>query len=126
MLTLLLDEHIAPIVAEQVAAKDVTARIVSIHRWHGGEFLHTEDDLILEAAHREQVTLVTFDQSTIRPVLKEWGEQGRSHGGVIFIDEKSIAQNDYGGLVKALLAVWRQMHEADFTDVVLFLQSALP
>ena len=122
MLTLLLDEHIAPIVAEQVAAKGMTARIVSIHRWHTGEFLHTEDDLILEAAYREQTTLVTFDQSTIRPVLKEWGEQGRSHGGVIFIDEKSIAQNDYGGLVKALLAVWRQMHEADFTDVVLFLQ----
>jgi len=122
MLSLLLDEHIAPIIAEQVAAKDAKARIASIHRWHGGEFLHTDDDIILEAAYREQVTLVTFDQSTIRPVLKEWGEQGRSHGGVIFIDEKSIAQNDYGGLVKALLAVWRQMSEADFMDVVLFLQ----
>ena len=122
MLTLLLDEHISPIVAEQTAKKDAASRIVSIYRWHEGEFLHTGDDVILEAAYREQVTLVTFDQSTIRPVLKDWGEQGRSHGGVIFIDEKSISQNDYGGLVKALLAVWRQMREADFTDVVMFLQ----
>ena len=123
MLSLLLDEHIAPVVAEQVAAKDPTARITSIQLWHAGEFLHTDDDIILEAAYQEKVTLVTFDQSTIRPVLKEWGEQGRSHGGVIFIDEKSIAQNDYGGLVGALLGVWRQKREADFTDVVLFLQS---
>ena len=122
MLMLLLDEHIAPIIAEQIMAKDSAAQIVSIHQWHGGEFLHTDDDIILEAAYREQATLVTFDQSTIRPVLKEWGEQGRSHGGVIFIDEKSIAQNDYGGLVKALLGVWRQMRDADFTDMVLFLQ----
>ena len=122
MLLFLLDEHIAPIIAEQITAKDSAARIVSIHRWHGGEFLHTDDDTILEAAYREQTTLVTFDQSTIRPVLKEWGEQGRSHGGVIFIDEKSIAQNDYGGLVKALLRVWSQMQDADLTDGVLFLQ----
>jgi hypothetical protein len=122
MLTLLLDEHMSPIIANQVVAKDDTVRIIGIHRWHEGEYLHTEDELILEAAYREQTTLVTFDQSTIRPVLKEWGEQGRSHGGVIFIDEKSISQNDYGGLVKALLSVWRQMQEADFIDVVLFLQ----
>lgn len=122
MLTLLLDEHIASTVAEQVASRDPTARIVSIHRWRGGDFLHTDDDIILEAAYQERTTLVTFDQSTMRPVLKEWGEQNRSHGGMIFIDEKSIAQNDYGGLVKALLAVWRQMSEVDFTDVVLFLQ----
>src|SRR5580658_6888728 len=122
MLTLLLDEHINPIVAEQVIAKYSEARIASIHRWNDGEFLHTDDEIILEAAYRVQSTLVTFDQSTIRPVLKEWGEMGRPHGGVIFIDEKSIAPNDYGSLVKALLRVWKQMRDLDFTDVVIFLQ----
>ena len=122
MLTLVLDENVSPVVAAQIVARDETIRVESIHRWHGGEFMHTEDAIILEAAYQEQTTIVTFDQSTIRPVLKEWGEQGRSHGGVIFIDEKSIAQNDYGGQVKALLAVWHQMHQADFTDIVLFLQ----
>ncbi len=123
MLTLLLDEHISPIVAEQVALKNALARIVSIHHWRNGEFLHTNDEVILEVAYEERITLVTFDQSTIRPVLKEWGEQGRSHAGVIFIDDKSIAQNDYGGLVKALLGVWRRKSETDFTNTVLFLQA---
>lgn len=122
MLTLLLDEHISPTVAEQMAAKEATVRIISIHYWQEGAFLNTADEIILEAAYREKITLVTFEQSTIRPVLKEWGEQGRSHGGVIFIDDKSMAQNDYGGLVKALLAVWHPMQDVDFTDGVLFLQ----
>lgn len=122
MLALLLDEHISPIVAEQIVKQDSSVSVVSIHHWHEGEFLNTDDDTILEAAYREQVTLVTFDQSTIRLILKEWGEQGRSHGGVIFIDEKSIAQNDYGGLVKALRQLWNQMKDTDFTDGVLFLQ----
>src|SRR5579864_2756333 len=98
MLSLLLDEHISPIIAEQIAMKDATAGIVSLHRWHKGEYLNTDDEIILEAAYQEKLTLVTFDQSTIRPVLKVWGELGRSHGGVIFIDEKSISHNDYGGL----------------------------
>jgi hypothetical protein len=122
MLSLLLDEHIRPVVAEQIVAKEPMARVQSIHHWHGGEFLSTDDEIILEAAFREKLTLVTFDQSAIRPVLKVWGEQGQSHGGVIFIDDKSIAQNDFGGLVKAILSVWRQMQEVDFTDGVLFLQ----
>ena len=122
MLSLLLDEHIRPIVAEQIVAKDPSARILSIHHWHSGEFLSTDDEIILEAAFQEKLTLVTFDQSTIRPVLKVWGEQGQSHGGVVFIDNKSIAQNDFGGLVKAILNVWRQMQDVDFTDGILFLQ----
>jgi hypothetical protein len=124
MLTLLLDEHMSPEIVEQIVAKDETVRIASVHQWHAGEFMHTDDEIILEAAFQEQTTLVTFDQSTIRPVLKDWGEQGRSHGGLIFIDDKTFAQNDYGGLVTALLKLWSQVHEADFTDVVLFLQRA--
>jgi hypothetical protein len=112
------------VIVEQVIAKEGTVRIASVHQWHDGDFMHTDDDIILEAAYQEQTTLVTFDQSTIRPVLKDWGEHRRSHGGVIFIDDKSIAQSDYGGLVAALLKVWTQMREADFTDVVLFLQRA--
>ena len=122
MLTLLLDEQIAPTVAEQIKAKDRTVRIESIHQWHGGEFLNTDDDVILEVAFRESASLVTFDQSTIRPVLREWGEQGRSHGGVIFIDNRTIASNNYGGLVTALLELWNRMQGYDFTDVALFLQ----
>ena len=122
MLTLLLDEHISPIVAEQALLKNPKARILSIHHWHGGEFLSVSDELILEVASQEGITLVTFDQSTILPILKRWGEEGRSHGGVFFIDEKSIAQNDYGTLVRAMLKVWEQMANTSCENGVLFLQ----
>lgn len=56
MLTLLLDEHLSPAIAERIAAKDRTVRVASIHRWHNGEFLRTDDDVILEAAYRDQTT----------------------------------------------------------------------
>lgn len=84
--------------------------------------MHTDDGIILESAFRERTSLAAIDQSTIRPVLKERGEQGRSHGGVFFIDDKSIASNDDGGLVAALLELWNRMHDKYFTEVALFLK----
>ena len=39
---------------------------------------------------------------TIPPLLKAWAEEGRPHGGVIFVDEKTISPADIGGLVWAL------------------------
>jgi len=123
MASFLLDENISPAVAEQVLRKEPTARIVSIRQWRNGEFLSVEDAIILEAAYQESLTLVTFDLSTIRPLLKIWGEEGRSHAGVVFIDDKSIASNDYGALVKAILQAWERLKSTDFTDGVLFLQS---
>lgn len=122
MASFLLDENISPVVAEQILRKQPTARILSLHRWHHGVFLSVEDDIILQAAYQEQLTLVTFDLSTILPLLKVWGEEGRPHGGVIFIDDKSIAGNDYGALVKAIIRTWERMQDIDFTDGVLFLQ----
>jgi len=123
MASFLLDESISPTVAEQVLRKEPTARIVSIRQWRNGEFLSVEDAIILEAAYQESLTLVTFDLSTIRPLLKIWGEEGRSHAGVVFIDNKSIAGNDYGALVRAILQAWERLKSTDFTDGVLFLQS---
>jgi len=121
MASLLLDENISPIVAEQVLLKQPTARILSIHHWRGGEFLSVEDEIVLRAAFQEKLTLVTCDLSPIQPLLKIWGEEGRAHAGVIFIDDKSIRGNDYGGLVKAILHAWKQLKDADFTDGILFI-----
>lgn len=122
MLALLLDENVARRVAEQAALKEPGLSIVSVHDWHGGAYLHADDEAILEAAGHEGMTLVTFDLRTVRPLLKEWGETGRSHAGVIFVDERSIGQNDYGAQVHALLGLWKRMRELDFTDRTLFLQ----
>lgn len=123
MASFLLDENISPVIAEQIRQKEPEARILSIHRWREGEFLSVEDALLLAAAFEDQLTLVTYDLSTIRPLIKEWAEVGRSHAGNIFIDDKSIPNNDYGGLVKAILQAWARLTDADFTNEVLFLQA---
>jgi hypothetical protein len=122
MASFLLDENISPVVARQIAQKNPDARIASIHSWHNGELLSVEDEIILQVALQEKLTLVTFDLSTIQPLLKTWAEDGRSHAGVIFIDDKSIANNNYGMLVKAMLQVWERLKDVDFTDGVLFLK----
>ena len=38
-------------------------------------------------------------------MLKAWGEEQREHGGVVFVDEKTISLNDIGGLVSALTPI---------------------
>jgi hypothetical protein len=55
------------------------------------------------------------------PLLKDWAEQDISHGGVIFIDNRTIASNDIGGLLRVLGAVWEEEKNADWTNVVIYL-----
>jgi hypothetical protein len=55
-------------------------------------------------------------------LLKSWGEEEREHGGVIFVDEKTIPPSDYGGLVRALSDLWGKTAKWDSTDRVCFLQ----
>jgi hypothetical protein len=51
----------------------------------------------------------------------EWAEAGTSHGGVIFVDQRTLAPNDSGGLIRALVRVWEELGALDWTDRVLFL-----
>ncbi|HWR17730.1 MAG TPA: hypothetical protein VN577_23070 [Terriglobales bacterium] len=51
------------------------------------------------------MTFVTYDRGTIPPLLKVWAEEERSHGGVLFVDEKTISPTDIGGLVRALISL---------------------
>ncbi|HEV2472363.1 MAG TPA: DUF5615 family PIN-like protein [Chthonomonadales bacterium] len=122
MSAFLLDENISLVVAEQIRLQETNARIHSIHTWKAGHYLGVGDEDTLQAAFQEKIVLVTFDQSSLRPLLKAWGEEGSAHGGVLFIDERTIANNDYGGHVKAILAAWRQLKDSEFTDGVLFLR----
>jgi hypothetical protein len=45
--------------------------------------------------------LLPNDRRTIPPLLKTWAEEERTHGGVVFVDEKTISPADIGGLVSA-------------------------
>ena len=122
MASYILDENISPVVAVQVSQKAPDVVIFSISHWHNGEYLNTDGAVILQQAFDENLTLITFDLSTIRPLLKAWSEDGRSHGGVIFIDDKTIASNNHGKIVKSIIQVSEQLKRSDFINGVMFLR----
>jgi hypothetical protein len=123
MLKLLLDEHISPEVANGVRRRNRSLVVRSMVEWESGNFLGKEDSVCLSEAAKQRLTLVTYDRRTIPPLLKLWAEEERSHGGVIFVDERTISPADLGGLVRALLLLAGEAGEMDRTDQVYFLQS---
>ena len=124
MLSLLLDENLSPEVARQIAAKRLDVQITSVHHWHEGHYKGQTDAAILVAAVQEGLTLVTYDQKTISTVLVQWGATGTAHAGVVFVDDRSIANNNFGALVKALLLLWDATHTDEWTNRVDFLHPA--
>lgn len=123
MLGLLTDEQISPAVARQVSRRCRGLRIVALQTWEGGHFLSADDERLLQEAHRQRLTLVTFDLRTIPPLLRRWAEQGLDHSGVVLVDERTLAQNDLGGLVAALGVVWKEQGTLDWMNRVVFLRS---
>src|SRR5579862_6951274 len=68
-------------------------------------------------SRRPGLTLVTYDQRTIPPLLKIWTEEEeRTHGGVVFVDEKTISPADIGGLIWALSRLARKTRKSDWTN----------
>jgi predicted nuclease of predicted toxin-antitoxin system len=124
MLLFLLDENISPEVARQVADKRPDIAITSVYLWHEGEFKGKSDEKILAVAYQESMTLVTYDQKTIVPVLVQWGQAEREHAGVVFLDERSIPNNNFGAQVRSLIALWDASHTDDWTNRVEFLRPA--
>lgn len=122
MLALLTDAHVSPNVAEQMKAKRPEIVIYSLQAWRDGALLRADDDVILTAALEEGLTFVTYDQRTIAPMVTQWAMEGRDHAGIIFIDEKSIAQADVGGKVRALLTPWDRAQSQDWTNAVSYLK----
>ncbi|MGK7874125.1 MAG: DUF5615 family PIN-like protein [Xenococcaceae cyanobacterium] len=122
MLSFLLDEHISPEIAEQIARKRPSIPVFVVASWQEGRLLGMPDELLLEAAAEASLTLVTYDQKTIPPILCEWGEAGRTHGGVIFVDYQSIPPSNFGGLVRALIWLWDTQHTTDWKNRLVYLQ----
>jgi len=122
MLKLLLDEHISPDVAAGLRRRIPALMIRTMADWEGGNFLGQEDAVCMQEASVQGLTLVTYDRRTIPPLLKRWAEEGRSHAGVIFVDEKTISPADIGGLVKALTLMVKQTRAQEWRDRILFLR----
>lgn len=122
MVKLLLDEHISPAVADGLRRRYRLLRVVCMAAWEWGEFLGQQDSVCLHQAAAQGLTLVTYDRRTIPPLLKVWAEEERKHGGVIFVDEKSISPADTGGLVRALGELARTTAKWDWSDRVCYLR----
>ena len=122
MLKLLLDEHISPAVAGGLRRRSRAIDVRAMVEWEGGSFLGQDDSALLREAAAQRLTLVTYDRRTIPPLLKAWVEEGRTHGGVIFVDEKTISPADIGGLVGALAALVSDAGSWDWKNRVAFLR----
>ena len=122
MLKLLLDEHISPGVAEGLRRRNRPLIVSCMTEWEDGEFLGQQDSDCLKQAATQGLTLVTYDRRTIPLLLKTWGEEERKHGGVIFVDDKTISPSDTGGLIRALSDLSRKTAKWDWTDRVCFLR----
>lgn len=123
-LSLLTDEQISYIVAEQVQAKRPDIPITSVRAWRSGTFQGKTDESLLRAAAEEGLTFVTYDLKTIPPVLSEWGVTGEAHAGVLFVDGLTIPQSDVGGLVHALIAQWDLTQAWEWKNLISFLRPA--
>ena len=122
MLKLLLDEHISPDVADGLRRRNRTTIVRYMAEWGNGDFLGQEDSACLQEAATQGLTLVTYDRRTIPPLLKVWAEEERKHGGVVFVDEKTISLTDIGGLVWALTRLLKETGKWDWTNRVSFLR----
>ncbi len=118
---LLLDEHISPAVAHGLTAAQGKLVVAALREWQAGAWLEAPDALLLQAAAADGWTLVTYDLRTIPPLLKDWGEQGIAHGGVVLVDERSIAPSDFGGLIRALERLAAALATADWQNRVVFI-----
>jgi len=122
MLKLLLDEHISPDVANGLRRRNRAIEVRYMVEWENGYFLGQEDSACLREAAAQGLTLVTYDRRTIPPLLKTWAEEDRTHGGVIFVDERTISPADIGSLVWALTRLARETGNWDWANRIFFLR----
>jgi hypothetical protein len=122
MLKLLLDEHISPKVAYGLCRRNGSLVVRFMAEWEKGEFLGRDDSACLQMAASQRLTFVSCDCWIIPLLLKVWAEEGRSPGGVIFVDEKTISPADIGQLLQAPSNLWEQSARWDWTDRICYLE----
>ena len=122
MLKLLLDEEISPVVAAGLRRRSGAITVSALAEWEGGNFVGKDASDILREAADQELTLVTYNRLTIPPILKAWSEEECLHGGVIFVDEKTIPPAETSELLTALARVQDEAGSWEWTNQVTFLR----
>ena len=122
MLEFLLDEQLTPRIVAEMARHRPDIPVVSLQSWEGGRLRGLDDPRLLTTARERGLTLFTYDQRTIAPLLRSWADQGISHAGVVFASRSVFRSNDIGGLVRALSHLWDIERYLDWTDRVIYLR----
>lgn len=122
MLKLLLDEHISHDVARGFRPRFPDIPIFAINDFEDRRLAGIPDNQVLSQAWELGFTLVTYDTRTIPPILKGWAASGRSHAGIIFVDEKTIRPGDFGGLIRALGKLALEQKNATWQNRIWFLK----
>ncbi|MBL8212445.1 MAG: hypothetical protein JNK87_17150 [Bryobacterales bacterium] len=71
--------------------------IESLLEWRDASLRGKDDNQVLTAAAEAGYALVTYDRRTIPGLLRTWAATGRSHGGVLFIDERTCRPRMFRG-----------------------------
>lgn len=122
-LRFLLDENVPPQVADAVSAQRPGLEVLSVHRWQDRALLGQRDQEVFAAATAHELTAVTYDQRTIRPLLASLAASRKSHCGAVFVDAHTIAPNDIGGIAAAIIQLWDQGAACDWTNRIAFLRA---
>lgn len=98
---LLLDEMLAPAIADQLSNADLNTEAVCARV----DLLGLPDGEVLEAAAREGRIMVTEKTRDFVPLSNAWLAQGRMHPGIVLIASKTIQQGrgKNGAVVVALI-----------------------
>lgn len=122
MLALLLDEQISPKVVARVLERAPSIPIQCLATYREGALLGAPDALVLRTALRDGLTLVTYDVTTIPPILREMAEAGESHAGVIFVSSRTLPPSQFHRLAAALVALHAREAQRDWVNRTVFLQ----
>ena len=123
MLSFLLDEHVPLDVTRQLRSKRPEIPVIPLQEWEHGVHRGVDEALWLDLAREQCLTLITFDRRTIEPLLRSLGDRQISHGGVVFADDRTLAQGDIGALIRALIELWDSAGDEVWTDRVSYLKN---
>ncbi len=102
-LNLLLGENISQLVAGHVRKHQSDIGFESVHTSQQGAFRGRLDRELLLVASAGGLTLVTYDLKTIHPLLVELSAEGQSYASVAFADALTIANDEFGTIMRAFI-----------------------